>query len=107
MNVTATARTAGALPVPTSGNAPPPGGKSAPAERSVLSVDRALEHIRSFLHDSRREVAFQRDEATGCMVIKVIDPASGEIIRQMPLEAVLKLAAIIEAQGFHTLDELV
>lgn len=116
MNVTATSQntataTAGAAPhrADPGGKALPPSGKPAPATEQPLpsaSIEKALEQIRGFLKDSQRQLNFQRDEATGRTIIRVIDPASGQVIRQMPSEEILKLAAMIDSKGFHTLNEL-
>ena len=114
MNVTATTQNAAvpaATPSPKAegGKNLPPAGKAAPAaDHSVPAptIDKALEQIKSFLKDSQRQLNFQRDEATGRTIIRVIDPASGQVIRQMPSEEILKLAAMIDSKGFHTLNEL-
>jgi flagellar protein FlaG len=117
MNVTATqgATSLAAQPAASprgreAGKALPPAGNRMPAESRTqppsISVEKALEQIKSYLQDSQRQLNFQRDESTGRTVIRVIDPNSGEVIRQMPSEEVLKLAAIIDTQGFRTLNEL-
>lgn len=116
MNVTATSQNAAAAPAgaapkkaETTGKNLPPSGKSAPvADQPVpaANIDKALEQIKGFLKDSQRQLNFQRDEATGRTIIRVIDPASGQVIRQMPSEEILKLAAMLDSTGFHTLNEL-
>ncbi len=92
-----------------SGNVLPLPGKSAPVARPAsppISIDKALEQIQAYLSDSKRQLDFQFDESTGHMIIKVMDPVSGEVIRQMPSEEVIKLAALLDSQGWHTLNEL-
>lgn len=118
MDVTATTRDAAApaAPAPAAprkaeagGKALPPGGREGPAQRHpapAQTIEKAIEQIRSFLRDSQRQLNFERDEATGRTVIRVIDPASGEVIRQMPPEEILNLAAMLHQKGFHTVDEL-
>lgn len=118
MDVTATTREAAtsAAPAPAAprkaaagGKALPPAGQDAPVQRQPTpaeTVENAIEQIRSFLRDSQRQLNFSRDEITGRTVIRVIDPASGEVIRQMPPEEILNLAAMLHRKGFHTLDEL-
>ena len=96
-------------PANAGGKALPPSGKSQPAAAPSpppVSIDKALEQIRAFLSESKRELTFQRDESSGRTVIRVINPSSGEVLRQFPSEEVLKIAAIIEAQGARTFDEL-
>jgi flagellar protein FlaG len=115
MDVTATrqeataAATAATRRTEAGGKSLPPGGQAAPAARQPArseTVEKAIEQIRSFLRDSQRQLNFERDEATGRTVIRVIDPHSGEVIRQMPPEEILNLAAMLHQKGFHTVDEL-
>lgn len=119
MNVTATIQGTPAVAVPTvkqaprkaetTGNDLPATGKPAPqANHSPppVSIEKALQQIQAFLSDSKRELTFERDETSGHTIIRVIDPVSGDIIRQFPSEEVLKIAAIIDAQGFRTVNEL-
>lgn len=89
-----------------SGKAVPSGGQPLP-QSGPATVEQAISQIEAFLSSSQRQLTFERHEATGRMIIRVIDPASGEIIRQFPAEEILKLAAIIEARGFRMLNERV
>jgi flagellar protein FlaG len=115
MNVTATTpgapdqapATTSRSPAAATGKQLPPAGRKLPPARPEVthgSVEKAIEQIRSYLKDSQRQLDFQYDESSGRTIIKVINPASGEVIRQIPSEEVLKLAEIIDAQGFHTLS---
>jgi flagellar protein FlaG len=119
MNVTAPTRTnpqapasAGKDAAPRAeagGNPLPLPGRNAPPQASAanpVSIEKALQQIQAYLKDSRRQLTFERDESSDRTVIKVVDPASGEVIRQFPSEEVLKIASIIDAQGFRTIDEL-
>ena len=95
--------------VEVSGKALPPAGKTAPAKRPAsppISIDKALAQIKAYLSDSKRQLDFQFDEGSGRTIIKVVNPSSGEVIRQIPSEEVIKLAAILDSQGFRTLNEL-
>ncbi|MCY1515178.1 FlaG protein [compost metagenome] len=59
-------------------------------------LDSAVSDIQSFVHALRRNLNFSIDESTGQVVVKVIDSDSGKVVRQMPSEDVLKLAARLE-----------
>lgn len=102
-----------AQPTEAAGPSLPPAGKALPAQPELaqppepISIERALQQIQDYLSDSKRQLNFERDESSGRTVIRVIDPASGEVIRQFPPEEILKIAAIIDATGFRTLDEMV
>jgi flagellar protein FlaG len=119
MNVTAT--TSATAPAPASavhepaprsaaaGNSLPGTGKNAPAPARAAppaDIEKALAQIQAYLKDSQRQLTFEQDAASDRTVIRVIDETSGEVIRQFPSEEVLKIAALIDAQGFHTLNEL-
>lgn len=96
-------------PAQADGKPLPSGGSTPPLEHTKPpppGIERAVKQIQEFLRDSNRQLMFERDQGSGKTVIKVIDPASGEVIRQFPPEALLKIAANVESQGFHTFDEL-
>jgi flagellar protein FlaG len=59
-------------------------------------VARAVGNINDFLQHVRRELRFTIDDDTGRTVIQVVDQSTKEIIRQIPSQAVLKLAAGLE-----------
>ncbi|MCC7256907.1 MAG: flagellar protein FlaG [Gammaproteobacteria bacterium] len=94
-------------PVPDGGRELPATGKAAPRASHAapqISIDKALAQIQAYLADSKRQLDFQFDEASGRTIIRVVNPATGEVIRQIPAEEVLKLAAHLENLGLHTLD---
>lgn len=56
-------------------------------------LEQAVTDIREFVQTSKRNLDFSIDDSTGRVVVKVIATDSGEVIRQLPSEAALKLAA--------------
>lgn len=66
-----------------------PAGKA----RSNQSVDkelaRAIEQVQVMMDLRSRSVEFTTDESSGTRVVKVVDSASGDVIRQMPAEELL------------------
>lgn len=56
-------------------------------------LEKAVTDIREFVQSSKRNLDFSIDDSTGRVVVKVIATESGEVIRQLPSEAALKLAA--------------
>lgn len=56
-------------------------------------LEQAVTDIREFVQSSQRNLDFSIDDSTGRVVVKVIATESGEVIRQLPSEAALKLAA--------------
>lgn len=59
-------------------------------------LDAAVSDIQKHVQGVRRNLNFSIDDATGDVVVKVIDGDSGKVVRQIPSEEVLKLAARLE-----------
>jgi len=55
-------------------------------------LEKAVSDIQEFVRASQRQLGFSIDDSTGTLVVKVIATDSGEVIRQLPTEAALKLA---------------
>jgi len=65
------------------------GKKTAPPPEGV---DKAVRDIKSYLQKVQRNLEFSVDKETDQVVVKVIDAESGEVVRQIPAEAVLAMA---------------
>ena len=52
----------------------------------------AVQEIEKFVQSVKRNLEFSIDEASGKVVVKVIASDSGEVVRQIPNEEILKLA---------------
>ncbi|NBF01453.1 flagellar biosynthesis protein FlaG [Pseudomonas sp. Fl5BN2] len=66
------------------------GKKDAQAEQEKLKM--AVQEIEKFVQSVKRNLEFSIDEPSGQVVVKVIASDSGEVVRQIPNEEVLKLA---------------
>ncbi|WP_347904748.1 flagellar protein FlaG [Pseudomonas purpurea] len=64
--------------------------KGEQAERDKLKM--AVQEIEKFVQSVKRNLEFSIDEPSGQVVVKVIASDSGEVVRQIPNEEVLKLA---------------
>ena len=64
-------------------------------ERAEL-LERAVSDIDSFLQAQKRDLTFSFDKTTDRSIVTVKDGQSGDVIRQIPSEEVLKIAARIE-----------
>jgi flagellar protein FlaG len=91
-----------------SGQSAPAGGNDLPhvAVPAVTDVHVAAALIDDYLRSAGRELSFAVDDATGIVVVSVRDPTSGELIRQMPSEEVLRIAGNLVTQGPRLIDEL-
>ncbi|MER3427127.1 MAG: flagellar biosynthesis protein FlaG [Pyrinomonas sp.] len=57
--------------------------------------ERDLRKISDVLQPFQIALKFSRDEETGAIVVRVIDERSGETLRQIPPEALLRLSAAL------------
>ena len=59
-------------------------------------LQQAVEDVQSFVQGQARNLAFSIDEDTNRSIVTVRDSASGDVIRQIPSEEVLRLAERIQ-----------
>ncbi|BCT32115.1 flagellar protein FlaG [Pseudomonas protegens] len=64
--------------------------KDAQTEQDKLKM--AVQEIEKFVQSVKRNLEFSIDEPSGQVVVKVIASDSGEVVRQIPNEEVLRLA---------------
>ncbi|UVJ45427.1 flagellar protein FlaG [Pseudomonas sp. LS1212] len=62
-------------------------------------LDKAVKEIQDFVNSAKRQLDFSVDDSTGKVVVKVIATDSGEVVRQIPSEAALKLAQSLSDAG--------
>jgi flagellar protein FlaG len=71
----------------------------------VPKIESVTKQIDSFLRSIGRTVNFRVDQSSGRLVVSVLDATTGELIRQVPGEDAIKLAANIEASMSALVDE--
>ncbi|MBU3071162.1 flagellar protein FlaG [Aestuariicella sp. G3-2] len=80
-----------------SGQSLPQGISAEPTETDFpvteSGVNQAIAELNSYVQNEQRDLMFSLDEGTGDMIVRVIDRSSGDLIRQIPHEVVLDLAA--------------
>jgi len=104
------ARTGKSEPAPApaeSGKDLPPAGNAQPAEVQPIDLSGAVQQIETYLSSSQRALNFSVDESSGRPVMTVTNPETGEVIRQVPGDEVLKMAAAIDGGSARLLDTLV
>ena len=67
-----------------------------PSEEEISGM---VESINDYLQNARRELQFKVDDTGGQTLIKVLNQNSGELIRQIPPELMVSLAAFLRDQG--------
>src|SRR5687767_6549028 len=83
---------------------PPAKPKQAPAPVEIEAVARQLE---SFMKRVSRSLEFHVDNASGRMVCSVRDAQTGDLIRQIPNEEVLRLAELAHDETIVLVNERV
>lgn len=68
------------------------------AEAMRKNLQAAIEHLNKQLASSGRNLGFTMDDVLNRPIVKVTNTQTGELIRQIPSDAVIKVA--------HTLEEL-
>lgn len=82
------------------GNSVPHGGQTPPpAPTPVVDLSRAIATLNQFLADSQRSFRFQVDDATGDTIVRIVNPDTGEVVRQIPSEDVLAAAHALRTSG--------
>jgi flagellar protein FlaG len=66
------------------------------SQPSLEAVAKAAEQIQSFVKEMGRNLDFSVDATTGYNVVRVVNPETNEIIRQLPSEELLKIARSME-----------
>lgn len=101
-SVAAMGRTGTAEPASTVRAVPPPlaaeafasSGKEGEKQRDEVSD--AVRNFNEFFQMVRRTVQFSVDEELGRTIVQVKDPETGELIRQIPSEEILRLAKYLD-----------
>lgn len=94
------------------GSAPPASGKDlqaggkAPPPPEPIDIQQAVRQIQSYLEGSRRSLQFRIDDNAGRPVMTVLNPDTGEVIRQIPPEEVVEIAATLDRSGIRLIDQL-
>ena len=63
------------------------------------AIAKAAEDIQNFVKDMGRNLSFSVDQVTGYNVVRVVNPETNELIRQLPSEELLKIARSMKDLG--------
>lgn len=75
------------------------------AQPSSEAIKEIAQRIESYLRSVSRSLEFRVDAASGRTVVSVRDSETGDLIRQIPGEEVLRLAQMVEDQTIVLLNE--
>lgn len=96
-------------PLPGSGSHAEPARQILPAgnvSASSAEVKVAVEKLNTQILSLQRDLSFSVDEDSGRTVVRVIDSETGDVVRQIPTEQVLKLARQIDVILSEVGDQL-
>lgn len=65
-------------------------------------IDKVVSELKDFVQTMQRDLNFHVDDATGRVVIRVVESSTNKVVRQIPEEEVLALARRLE----EMLDEM-
>ena len=63
------------------------------------SAEQAAQDIVKFISSMERQVKVSKDDVTGYMVVQLINPQTGELIRTLPSDELLRIARSFEILG--------
>ena len=63
------------------------------------AAESAMKDIQHFISSQARSVRISKDETSGHMIVQLVDPGTGEVIRTLPSEELLRLARTFEMLG--------
>ncbi len=67
-------------------------------------IRESMDVLSSIAEKMGRKLRFEKDEASGKLVIKIIDSITGDIIRQVPPEEILEMARKLKSVGRGWVD---
>jgi flagellar protein FlaG len=63
------------------------------------AAETSMKDIQHFISSQARSVRISKDETSGHMIVQLVDPDTGEVIRTLPSEELLRLARSFEMLG--------
>ena len=96
----AKAQTSDAMAVSKVASVPPPKSNVKEASQEVRdAAETAMKDIQHFISSQARSVRISKDETSGHMIVQLVDPDTGDVIRTLPSEELLRLARSFEMLG--------
>lgn len=64
-----------------------------------VAAEKAMADIQRFISSMARQVKLSKDPVSGHIVVQLIDPATGQLIRSLPSDELLRIARSFETLG--------
>jgi uncharacterized FlaG/YvyC family protein len=84
---------------PTTGQRLPVADTTPPAEGDAIQLQSVVQGVNQYLRDNQRKILFQFDPQTDKESVTIVNPATGEVIRQIPASTALATAAALTQTG--------
>jgi flagellar protein FlaG len=107
MTVKSLAAPAVAVAQPAQSARPPQTQTQAKPKQQPADIEAVAKQLESFLKRVSRSLEFHVDDASGRMVCSVRDATTGDLIRQIPNEEVLRLAELAHDETIVLVNERV
>ena len=69
------------------------------AQPTQETIQKTAQQLESFVQSMGRNLSFSVDGTTGYQVVRVTNPQTGEVVRQLPSEELLKIAESMQQTG--------
>ena len=73
-----------------------PSNVSQASQPSKDVIAKTAQQLESFVQSMGRDLSFSVDSTTGYNVVRVVNPETGDVVRQLPSEELLKIAQAME-----------
>jgi len=73
-----------------------PSGIGETVKPTKEAMEKIAADLQKFVQSMGRNLSFSVDETTGYHIVKVVNPTTGELVRQLPSEELLKIARDFE-----------
>lgn len=73
-----------------------PSGVNEASQPTREVVAKAAQQIQSFVQSMGRNLSFSVDSTTGYHIVRVTNPETGEVVRQLPTEELIRIAQSFE-----------
>lgn len=80
-------------------------GTAAKQQANSAAVQRAASELEAHFAERQPALNFRVDDDTGALVVSLIDPDSGEVLRQIPAEEALRMARALKTREPSLLDQ--
>lgn len=61
----------------------------------------AAQQLQEFLQQAGHDMKFNVDKSTGMTIVRIYNSATGELVRQIPSEEVVRIAALLREDAGH------